>query len=514
MKPALIKKINIVGNKMFDEEDLLDEFELSTGGWLSRFTRDNQYSRPKLAGDLEALRSYYLDRGYVNFKIDSTQVTITPDKKDIYITININEGAIYTISDIRLAGDLVGDAEEYFPLIPPAPWRAVCAQGCRREQRPRVGETVRSRTCVRQRQQRSPRSMKTKDGGDHLSSTRANGLRPAHQHPGQSRTRDEVVRREFRQMESAWFSGENSNCRVAPAAHRLFRQMYRLRPVGTGVCRRGGYQCRVDEKPSGSLLAGLGYSQSDGVISMRPSTRTTLRVPARRCRWHSRPAAQTATTRYPRPTPYYTIDGISRGFDLIYKSTDFDELDTADYKTDDGIVGMSFGIPLSEFNRFNFGLGVASHQFRGRRGTFAGGPGLPVGRGNEFLDFEDHAQLASRFAQQRDLPGPVRCSPCSVKSASRERSAVLQDFVRASPLLGADQRFRHIVNGEIAYGDAMGHLRRTAAVGKLLRWRTRQHPWLRARSVGPRDSQGDSIGGNAMYASFELLFPLHLHEEQ
>ena len=204
---ALIKKINIVGNKAFDEEDLLDEFELSTGGWLSRFTRDNQYSQPKLAGDLEALRSYYLDRGCANFKIDSTQVTITPDKKDIYITIQYQRGAIYTIGDIRLAGDLVGDAEEYFPLIhlrrgEPFARKAVV------EKRDRVSAKLSDLGHAFPTSTVSPRSMKTKDGGDGFfvdpgkrAYVRRINIR------GNSRTRDEVVRREFRQMESAWFSG-------------------------------------------------------------------------------------------------------------------------------------------------------------------------------------------------------------------------------------------------------------------------------------------------------------------
>ncbi|NTU51517.1 MAG: outer membrane protein assembly factor BamA [Candidatus Aminicenantes bacterium] len=114
---ATIKRINIVGNKAFDEDDLLDEFKQTSGGWLSWFTKDNQYSKQKLSGDLEALRSFYLDRGYLNFRIDSTQVTITPDKQDIYVTINIFEGEVYRIEDIKLAGELVAPPEEYFPLI-------------------------------------------------------------------------------------------------------------------------------------------------------------------------------------------------------------------------------------------------------------------------------------------------------------------------------------------------------------------------------------------------------------
>src|SRR5690606_723753 len=116
-RAARIRQINIVGNTVFDEDEILDEFELSTPTLFSFFTKSDQYSRQKLSGDLETLRSMYLDRGYVNFNIDSTQVSITPDKKDIYITINITEGEQYTISNVRLAGEMIVPEEELVPLI-------------------------------------------------------------------------------------------------------------------------------------------------------------------------------------------------------------------------------------------------------------------------------------------------------------------------------------------------------------------------------------------------------------
>ena len=508
---ALIKKINIVGNKAFDEEDLLDEFELSTGGWLSRFTRDNQYSRPKLAGDLEALRSYYLDRGYVNFKIDSTQVTITPDKKDIYITINISEGAIYTISDIRLAGDLVGDAEEYFPLIhlrrgEPFARKAVVESSDRVSAKlSDLGHAFANVNSVPEIDEDKKTVAITffVDPGKRAYVRRIN-IR------GNSRTRDEVVRREFRQMESAWFSGEKlklSRTRVQRTGY--FDSVSVETPSVPSSVDEVDINVSVDEKPSGSLLAGLGYSQSDGVILNASVNQDNFAGTGKKVSLALKTSSANRHYQVSSTNPYYTIDGISRGFDLIYKSTDFDELDAADYKTDDGIVGMSFGIPLSEFNRFNFGL--ALHHINFEVGTAPSQEVLDFqsAEGNEFLDFEVTLNWRND----------------SRNSAIFPRTGALQSLFGEVSLPGSDLQYYKIsyehrryweltndfvisVNGEIAYGDAMGGTSILPLWENFYGGGPGSIRGFAARSVGPRDSQGESIGGNAMYAgSFELLFP-------
>ena len=267
-KTALIKKINIVGNNAFDDDDLLDEFELSTGGWLSWFTKDNQYSRPKLAGDLETLRSYYLDRGYVNFKIESTQVTITPDKQDIYVTINVVEGSVYTISDIRLAGELVGDPEEYFPLIhmrrgEPFARKVIVESSDRVSARlSDLGHAFANVNSIPEIDEENKTVAITffVDPGKRVYVRRVN-IR------GNSRTRDEVVRREFRQMESAWFSGEKLKLSRERAQRTgYFDSVTVETPSVPGSGDEVDINVAVSEKPSGSLLAGIGYSQSDGIV--------------------------------------------------------------------------------------------------------------------------------------------------------------------------------------------------------------------------------------------------------
>ena len=392
---ALIKKVNIVGNTAFDEDDLLDEFELSTGGWLSWFTKDNQYSRPKLAGDLETLRSYYLDRGYVNFKIESTQVTITPDKQDIYVTINVVEGSIYTISDIRLAGELVGDPEEYFPLIhmrrgEPFARKVIVESSDRVSARlSDLGHAFANVNSIPEIDEENKTVAITffVDPGKRVYVRRVN-IR------GNSRTRDEVVRREFRQMESAWFSGEKLKLSRERAQRTgYFDSVTVETPSVPGSGDEVDINVAVTEKPSGSLLAGLGYSQSDGIVLNASINQDNFVGTGKKVSLAATTSAANQRYEVSYTNPYYTVDGISRGFTLMYRATDFSELDSADYSTDDIIAGVNFGIPLNEFNRFNFGMNV--HHIDFKTGAFPSerGEGVRRNGGQQVSRFRGDPQL-------------------------------------------------------------------------------------------------------------------------
>lgn len=508
---ARIKKINIVGNQAFEEDDLLDEFSLSTGGWLSRFLNDDQYSKPKLSGDLETLRSYYLDRGYVNFKIESTQVTITPDKKDIYITINVTEGDIYTIGDIRLAGDIVGDQEEYFPLIhlrrgePFARKKIVESSDRVSAKLSDLGYAFANVNSIPEIDEEAKTVAITLfvDPGKRAYVRRIN-IR------GNAQTRDEVIRREFRQMESAWFSGEKlklSRERVQRTGY--FESVSVETPSVPGSADEVDINVTVDEKPSGTLLAGVGFSQSDGLIFNASVNQENFFGTGKKVGLALQTSSADQQYRVSYTNPYYTIDGISRGFDVSYRTTDFDDLDTADYKTDDGILGMSFGLPLSEFNRFNFG--IALHHIDFEVGS------VPS---QEVLDFE--ATEGNAFF---NVETTISWRHDSRNSAIFPRSGAVQSLYAEASIPGSDLKYYKIsydhrrywelsndvivsLAGRIGYGDSYGDTSRLPFFENFFGGGPNSVRGFASRSIGPRDSEGDALGGNAMYAgSVEFLFP-------
>lgn len=508
---ARIKQINIVGNKAFDEDELLDGFSLTTGGWLSSFTKDNQYSRQKLAGDLEKLKSFYLDRGYVNFKIDSTQVTITPDKKDIYVTINVSEGEVFKLADIQLAGDYVGKPEDYFPLI-----------------HLRRGEPFNRKRVV----ESSDRiSAKLSDQGyafanvnavpeiddEHKTVTVTYFVDPGKQVyvrrlniRGNSRTRDEVIRREFRQLEAALFSSEKLKLSRERAQRTgYFEKVSVETPAVPGTTDQVDINAEVEEKPSGSLLAGMGFSQSDGVIFNASISQDNFIGTGKKVSLALQTSSANKRYEISYKNPYYTVDGISRGFTLSYRTTDFQQLSTANYATDDGIIGMNFGIPLSEFNRFNFGANLHFITFKPGTTTTTEITNWVNTEGTDYLDLElsvgwahdsrDNALFPTTGSTQR-LSAEV-----TVPGSDLEYYKFSYKHRRFWPL------FHDLVfslNGEVAYGASYGGTSKLPLFENYFAGGPTSVRGYQALSLGPRDSAGDPIGGNALLTgNAELYFP-------
>jgi len=516
---ARIKQINIIGNQAFDEDDLLDEFKLSTGGWLSGFTREDQYSRQKLAGDLETLRSFYLDRGYVQFKIQSTQVTITPDKHDIYITINVDEGEVFTLSDIQLAGDYVGEAGDYFPLIhlrrgePFNRKRVVESSDRISSKLSDEGYAFANVNAIPEIDQDNKTVSVTYfvDPGKRVYVRRLNIK-------GNARTRDEVVRREFRQMEAAWFSSEKLKLSRERAQRTgYFERVSVETPAVPGSGDEVDINVDVVEKPSGALLAGLGFSQSDGIILNASIAQENFFGTGKKVSLALKTSSANQHYEVSYTNPYYTVDGISRGFTLSYRTTDFDELSTADYKTDDAIVGMNFGIPLSEFNRFNFGL--ALHNIELELGT-AVPPSTQLqnwvdAEGNSYLNFElnlgwshdsrDSAIFPTEGALQR------LSAELTIPGSALTYYKVSYKHRRYWPLFG-DLVFS--LNGDVGYGMSYGDTSDLPFFENYYAGGPTSVRGYSSLSLGPRDDSNDPIGGNAkVVGNAELLLPAPFYPE-
>ncbi|MDO7596486.1 MAG: outer membrane protein assembly factor BamA [Pseudomonadota bacterium] len=356
---ATIGSINIVGNTAYEEEDLLADFESTTGGWLSVFTSDNQYSRQKLSADLETLRSFYLDRGYVDFTVESTQVTITDDKKHMFITINISEGERYKIKEVRLAGDLIAPENELFELVTirkDAVFSRKAITKTTESLTGRLGDDGYAFANVNavpsiDRENKEVSLTFFIDPGRRAYVRRINIA-------GNSKTRDVVLRREMRQQEASWISTKDVNQSRA----RIQRLGYfedvnvETNPV-SATADQVDLNYNVTEMASGSLSAGIGFSQSDGLIFNANVTQKNFLGSGKHINFGFNNSSVNTVYSFGYTNPFATVDGISQGFNAFYRQTDTTEANLARYNTDVWGGDISFGIPISESNRIRLALG-------------------------------------------------------------------------------------------------------------------------------------------------------------
>jgi outer membrane protein insertion porin family len=506
-----IQGINIVGNKSFSEDVLLDEMQLSTGGWFAIFTKEDQYSKQKLEADLEALRAFYMNQGYIKFDIESTQINITPDKTGIFITINIDEGAIYTLHDVQLAGTYIGDIEPYFEAIK-------LQRGEPFNRRLVVASTERLSRLLSDQGYALARvnALPEVDEERHLVALTFN-LEPGQRVSvrrvnieGNSRTRDEVIRREFRQMESTWFSGEKlrlSRERVQRTGY--FESLDITTPAVPGVPDQVDVNVRVREKPSGALLAGVGFSQSEGIVLNASISQDNFFGTGKKVGLALKTSKANQHYEVSYNNPYYTVDGISRGFELSYRATDSDELDTADYKTSNGVAGINFGIPLSEFNRFNVGLKLHHIDFK-----------VGTDPSNQVRDW-----VAAEGKNYLNLEADLSWQHDSRDSAWFPTQGAFQRLGLELSIPGSDltyyklfYKYRHYwslpadwvfsVNGELGYGDAYGDTSQLPIFENFYAGGPRSVRGFQSFSLGPRDSDDDPIGGNVrIVGNAELYLP-------
>ena len=498
-RAATIKNINIVGNKAFDEDDLLDEFKLSTGGWLSFYTKDDQYSRQKLSGDLEALRSYYLNKGYINFKIDSTQVSITPDKKDIYVTINIAEGDVFTISDILLAGDLVVPKEEMFELIHLTRGHVFSRKKVVGSSE-RLNELLGNHGYAFANVNSIPEIDEEKkqvaityfvDPGKRVYVRRVN-LR------GNTRTRDRVLRREMRQMESAWFSAEKvSRSRDRLERLSFFENVTVETPAVPGSTDQVDVNITVAEKAAGNIMAGVGYSQSQGVTFNTSIAQNNFLGTGKRVTLGFNSSSANTLYQLAYTNPYYTIDGISRGFNLKYRQTEFDELDSADYSTDVLIAGVNFGIPISDFDRLLFTFDLEGTDFNVSSNASNEIKAFETAHGTSLLDYK--AGFGWLFDSRNSIMFPTRGGSQQMNAEIALPGSDLEYYkisYRHQRFFPLSKIFTLGMKGNIGYGDGYAGTETLPFYENFFAGGFRTMRGIAENTLGPRDSQDDALGGN------------------
>jgi len=360
-KTSGIRHINIVGANAFSEEELLDVMELRHPGLFSFFRNNDKYSREKLSGDLEKLESHYKDRGFVEFDINSTQVSITPDKRQVYISMNVEEGNKYVVDEVNLLGQLNDvkpeDLERLFLVAPGQVFsqQLLTATEDRLEAAlGNAGYTFASASGV---------PLVDEETGDVDVDFMIDAGKRAYVRRitfvGNRVTQDEVMRREMRQMEGGWASTSQIDLsKVRRERLGYFRAVNVETPSVPGTDDQVDVSFDVEEQPSGSISATLGYSQGWGLVlggnyqeNNVLGTGNSLGIGLSFSDYQ-----KSASFNY--FTPYYTLDGISRGYNAYYRRLDFDERNIARYSTDAIGLGVNFGLPIGETQRINFGATV------------------------------------------------------------------------------------------------------------------------------------------------------------
>jgi len=508
---AKIRQINIVGNVAFDDEELRDDFELDTTGFFSFLSRSDRYSKPKLAADLETLRSLYLDNGFINFNIDSTQVSIAPDKKDVYITINVTEGGRYVVRDIYLQGALIVPEEELFELV----------------------TVVQDTEFSRKRVTETARRIGNRLGNEGYSFANVNAVPEIDDSEekvdltffvdpgkrvyvrrinfkGNTKTRDEVLRREMRQMESGWIS----NQALERSRIRLNRLGYfESVDVGTRAVPGASDQVDVDfdvvERPSGNLLLGVGYSDSQGAVFDISVTEENFLGSGNRLRASFNTSKVSRDISVSWVNPYWTVDGVSRGLEAYNRRTDAGDANLADYDLEQIGTGVTFGIPISELTRVNVGFNAEQTDFIVGSSASQEVRDFRKENGDRFITLLTTGAWAKDSRNSRFLPTRGSLSRLSGEIAvPGSELTYYKLFARHQRLFPLSEDFVFVLEGEIGYGDGIGGTGQLPLTENFFAGGLRSVRGFRSNTLGPRDSLGRPLGGNLkVVGTAEIILP-------
>lgn len=357
---ARIKQINLVGAKSFKESELLGKFELTTPGILTWYTKNDQYSRQKLSADLEKLKSFYMNQGYLEFNVESTQVSISPDKQDVYITVNLNEGERYQVSSVKLAGDFALPEDELKKLVTVKPGDVFSRERLN-DSTKAISERLGKEGYAFANVNASPEIDKEKrkvaftifvDPGKRVYVRRITVT-------GNTKTRDEVIRREMRQMEGGWYDAD----RVTASKQRIdklgyFTDVAVETPAVAGTADQIDINLNVVEKPTGNLMLGLGTSSTDKIILSGSIAQNNFLGSGNNVAIQVNSAKSYRTYVFSYTNPYFTPDGVSQGFDVYHRTVNTSSTAIAYYSSASTGGGIRFGFPIGEKQSLGVGLGI------------------------------------------------------------------------------------------------------------------------------------------------------------
>ena len=506
--PAKISEIRVVGSKVFSESTLRGLFDLDTGGWLSWYTKSDRYSRAKLNADIETLRSYYLTRGYLEFKVDSTQVAILPNKTDIGIAINITEGERFIVSGVKLEGNFLGKEDEFKSLVTIRPGQAYNADEvakttkaftdyfgnfgfafARVEARPEI-DRVNNRVALVLQSDPSRRAYVRK-------------INVA----GNNRTRDVVVRREFRQFEASWYDGD----KIRLSRDRVDRLGY-FKEVGIETQEVPGSPDQVDltvnvaEKPTGSLSLGAGFSSGDGLgLSFGLKQENAFGS-------GNSLGVQVNTSKINRVVvfnttdPYFTSDGVSRTID-VYHRTSSPYQDQSYYQLVTSGGSLRFGVPFTESDTVYFGAGL-------EKTTIVPGTLLPTSYqdyANQYGYDSTAVPLTVGWARDRRdsalAPNSGRYQRANAELSVAGDARYLRATYQYQEFIPLSKQFTFAFNGEAGWGMAAGD-RSFPVFKSFYGGGLGSVRGFEQGSMGPHDVSGTAVGGSRkLNLNAEILTP-------
>jgi len=519
---AKITSINVIGNRNYEEDDLLDLFQLESSS--DGMFPDDEYSSSKLAADLETLKSYYLDRGFIQFKVESQQVTISPDRKDISISINIREGDQFRVSKIEVGGEMVVPVEELNKLITFREGEIFSRKEVNKvinAMQKRLGEDAYAFAEVRMIPDVDEAN---KTVALRLLLVPGNKMRVRYiNFVGNEKTKDNVLRREMRQLEGAMYQVS----KVDRSKIRLQRLNYigsvniALQKVANSV-DEVDLEVQVTERFSGNLQIGLGYSQVQGAILNLGFAHENIFGTGNKLEFQFNNSAASEQYALSYQNPYYTPEGISRGFNARVTKTDSDENNTSNYLIDQASLSVDYGIPLSEYNQLRLEVGVVRNDLRTTSGS-----------ADEVYDFiRDNSDKYDDSTPNSEIDGEVYdtvFSGVSFTKDSRNRRTFADsgflnsiglevntgdlDFYKAryrhQTAYALSEMFTFSFKGRVSYGGSFGDDDELPIFEKYYAGGVRTVRGYETNSLGPRDSNDDPLGGDLqVISSAEVLFPI------
>ena len=520
-----ILHINVVGNSAFGDEELIDLMELKTPGFWSFITSDDKYSREKLSGDIERIRSYYLDSGYIKFNIQSTQVSISPDKKNVFITLNVDEGPLFTVREFQLKGDLILPKEELEELV-----------------LLKAGDTF-SRKALTLSSERLSRAL----GGEGYTYASVNPIPEPHDDnsasiifyvdPGKRNyvrrinfrgnvtTKDEVLRQEMVQLEGASASTdliEASKTKLSRLGY--FGNVSVETPSAPGVNDQIDVNYSVEEQSSGNLSASLGFSQGSGVTLGLSIAENNFFGTGKRVSFGINTSDSVKSANFSYLNPYYTVDGVSRGFSVFARETDFDESGSSDYVLDATGASVTFGYPIDPVSRLSFGVGVNNTKLS--IGTL---PALQIKNfvdkyGEKFTNYELTAGWSRSTLNRGMFPTSGWRQGLSGEITVPVSDLQFYKLRYNSNLyipLSSSHEFVFRMRNEWSYGSGFGDTSTLPFYENYFAGGINSVRGYENNSLGPKTTEQaqfanpDPFGGNLLFEnSFEVIFPLPFIKDQ